>query len=66
MVLFRAFPRGDTKPLAKPLLARFGTFAESSVRRRNGCGRCHGAGARVMDELKLCGRPRCGSCAARS
>jgi DNA repair protein RadC len=28
MVLFRAIKRGDTKPLAKALLARFGTFAE--------------------------------------
>ena len=29
MVLFRAIRRGDTKPLAKQLLARFGTFAEA-------------------------------------
>jgi DNA repair protein RadC len=28
LVLFRAMPRRDTKPLAKALLARFGTFAE--------------------------------------
>ena len=28
MVLFRAIRRGDTKALAKQLLARFGTFAE--------------------------------------
>jgi len=28
MILFRVFPRGDTKPIAKRLIARFGTFAE--------------------------------------
>ena len=28
LILFRAIPRRDTKPLAKALLARFGTFAE--------------------------------------
>ena len=28
LVLFRSIPRRDTKPLAKQLLARFGTFAE--------------------------------------
>ena len=28
MLLFRAIKRGDTKPIAKQLLARFGTFAE--------------------------------------
>jgi DNA repair protein RadC len=29
LILFRAAPRRDTKPLAKALLARFGTFAEA-------------------------------------
>jgi DNA repair protein RadC len=28
MVLYGAFPRGDTKPLAKDLIRRFGSFAE--------------------------------------
>ena len=28
LALFRSIPRADTKPLAKALLARFGTFAE--------------------------------------
>ena len=28
LVLFRAIPRRDVKPLAKALLARFGSFAE--------------------------------------
>jgi len=29
LILFRAAPRRDTKPLAKAILARFGTFAEA-------------------------------------
>jgi DNA repair protein RadC len=28
MILFRAFPRIDTKPIAKRLLAKFGSCAE--------------------------------------
>jgi hypothetical protein len=28
MILFRAFPRIDTKPIAKRLIAKFGSFAE--------------------------------------
>jgi DNA repair protein RadC len=29
IVLFRAMPRRDTKPIAKAILARFGTFAKA-------------------------------------
>ena len=29
LVLFRAIPRRDVKPLAKTLIARFGSFAEA-------------------------------------
>ena len=29
LILFRAVPRRDTKPLAKAILARFGSFAEA-------------------------------------
>jgi DNA repair protein RadC len=29
MAIFRAIPRGDTKPLAKALLKRFGSLSES-------------------------------------
>jgi DNA repair protein RadC len=53
MVLFRAFPRGDTKPLAKQLLARFGTFAEVINAPEDRLREVPGAGARVVDELKL-------------
>ena len=53
MVLFRAFPRGDTKPLAKQLLARFGTFAEVINAPEERLREVQGVGARVVDELKL-------------
>lgn len=53
MILFRALPQGDTKPLAKALLARFGSFPEvinaSEARLRE----VAGVGERVVDELKL-------------
>src|SRR6476660_4433191 len=32
LVLFRAIPRRDVKPLAKALIARFGSFAEGDCR----------------------------------
>ena len=53
MLLFRAFPRGDTKPLAKQLLARFGTFAEVINAPDERLREVAGVGARVIDELKL-------------
>jgi len=53
LILFRALPQGDTKPLAKALLARFGSFPEvlnaSEARLRE----VSGVGERVVDELKL-------------
>jgi DNA repair protein RadC len=30
LILFRAMPRRDVKPLAKSLIARFGSFAEAN------------------------------------
>ena len=53
MVLFRALPRGDTKPLAKTLLARFGTFAETINAPEERLLEIEGVGERVIDELKL-------------
>lgn len=53
MILFRAFPRGDTKPLAKRLLKRFGTFAEVVAAPRARLKEVEGVGDRVVDELKL-------------
>ena len=31
LILFRAIPRRDVKPLAKTIIARFGAFAEATV-----------------------------------
>jgi DNA repair protein RadC len=53
MVLFSAFSRGDTKPLAKQLLARFGTFAEVINAPEERLREVQGVGTRVVDELKL-------------
>ena len=37
MVLFLALPRRDTKPIARALLARFGSFANAVARRLPTC-----------------------------
>lgn len=53
LVLFRAYPRGDTKDLAKRLIARFGSFAEVINAPDVLIGEVHGAGPRVAQELKI-------------
>jgi len=53
MILFRALPQGDTKPLAKELLARFGSFAEVMNATEARLREIPGVGERVVDELKL-------------
>jgi DNA repair protein RadC len=53
MVLFRAIKRGDTKPIAKALIARFGTFAEVISAPANLLMEVKGVGAGVVTELKL-------------
>lgn len=52
LILFRAFPRIDTKPIAKRLIARFGSFAEvvSAPALRL---KVEGIGDRAVEELKL-------------
>jgi len=53
LILFRAIPRRDTKPIAKALLAKFGTFAavmNASPARLREVG---GMGDAVITELKL-------------
>ena len=37
LVLFRALPRRDVTPLAKMLIAKFGSFAETISLPRRGC-----------------------------
>lgn len=53
MILFRVFPRGDTKPVAKRLLARFKSFAEVINAPADLLREVDGVGDRAIDELKL-------------
>jgi DNA repair protein RadC len=53
MILFRAFPRIDTKPIAKRLLARFGSFAEVVSAPPERLKEVEGVGSRAVEELKL-------------
>jgi DNA repair protein RadC len=53
MVLFRAIKRGDTKPVAKALLARFGTFAEVISASPQLLQEVKGVGPAIVTELKL-------------
>jgi DNA repair protein RadC len=53
MVLFRAIKRGDTKPIAKALIARFGTFAEVISAPPQLLMEVKGVGPAIVTELKL-------------
>ncbi|HEY1836805.1 MAG TPA: DNA repair protein RadC [Rhizomicrobium sp.] len=53
MVLFAAIPRGDVKPLAKELLKRFGTFAETIAAPRERLTEIRGVGEAVVAQLKV-------------
>ncbi len=53
MVLYRAIRRGDTKLLAKQLLARFGTFAEVISAEPERLMEVKGVGEAVATELKI-------------
>jgi DNA repair protein RadC len=53
MVLFRANKRGDTKPIAKALIARFGSFAEGISAPANLLMEVKGVGPAIVTELKL-------------
>ncbi|MEM8814129.1 MAG: DNA repair protein RadC [Pseudomonadota bacterium] len=53
MILFRAIRRGDTKPIAKALLARFGTFSDVLSAPAPLLKEIKGVGDAVVDELKL-------------
>jgi DNA repair protein RadC len=52
-ILFRAAPRRDTKPLAKALIARFGTFAEALNAPEELLREIPGVGEAAVTELKL-------------
>ncbi len=53
LVLFRAIPRRDVKPLAKALLARFGSFAEVVAARPERLKEIDGLSDAAITELKI-------------
>jgi len=53
LVLFRAMPRRDTKPLAKAILARFGTFAEAMNAPEDLLLEVPGLGSAAVIEIRL-------------
>ncbi len=53
LVLFRGLPRRDTKPLAKALIGRFGSFAEVINAPEERLQEVDGVGEAVVTELKL-------------
>lgn len=53
LILFRAIARADTKPLAKALLARFGTFGDVLSAPPERLKEVKGVGDKVVFELKL-------------
>jgi DNA repair protein RadC len=53
LILFRAVPRQDVKPLAKALIARFGSFAEALSASPERLKEVPGVGGAVITELKI-------------
>lgn len=53
LVLFRAIPQRDVKPLAKALIARFGSFAEVVAAPPGRLREFRGVGESVITELKI-------------
>ena len=53
LMLFRAIPRQDTKPVAKALLARFGSFGDVLAAPPDRLKEIKGVGDKVVFELKL-------------
>ena len=53
LLLFAAVPRRDTKPLAKALIARFGSFAEVIAARPERLMEVEGVGEAVINQLKI-------------
>jgi hypothetical protein len=52
-VLFRALPRRDVKPLAKALIAKFGSFAETIAAPPQRLAEVEGLGATTITDLKV-------------
>jgi DNA repair protein RadC len=53
LILFRAMPRRDVKPLAKSLITRFGSFAEAVSARPERLREIEGLGEAAITELKI-------------
>jgi DNA repair protein RadC len=53
LLLFRALPRRDVKPLAKMLLAKFGSFAEVIAAPQARLAEVKGLGGAGITELKI-------------
>jgi DNA repair protein RadC len=53
LTLFAAVPRRDTKPLAKALIARFGSFAEVIAAKPERLMEVEGVGEAVVNQLKI-------------
>jgi DNA repair protein RadC len=53
LVLFRSIPRADTKPLAKALIQKFGTFAEVIAAKPERLMEVKGVGEAVATDLNL-------------
>jgi DNA repair protein RadC len=53
LILFRAMPRRDVKPLAKALIARFGSFAETVSARPERLAEIEGLGEAAIVEIKI-------------
>jgi DNA repair protein RadC len=53
LVLFRAIPRRDVKPLAKALIKRFGSFAETAAARPERLREIEGLGEAAIIEIQL-------------
>lgn len=53
LLLFRAIPQRDVKPLAKELIQKFGSFAEVIAAPRARLKEIKGVGESVVDELKI-------------
>jgi DNA repair protein RadC len=53
LILYRAIPRRDTKPLAKAIIARFGGFAEAVTATEDLLAEIPGVGEAVITEIKL-------------
>ena len=53
LILFRAMPRRDVKPLAKTMIARFGSFAETIAARPERLREIPGLGESAITDLKI-------------